>query len=90
MKYTKKPIEIEAIQYTGHNINKLHTWSLGKIIESPVVEPSEDNPTGAYIQIKTLEGTMIGIVGDYIVKGIKGEFYPCKPDIFYLTYDKIL
>ena len=86
-KYRKKPVVIEAIQYTGKNDNELHVWSNGVIITSPVCEPNEENPTGNYIQVNTLEGVMVGIVGDYIIKGIQGEFYPCKPDIFEQTYE---
>jgi hypothetical protein len=59
------------------------------IRESPVIEPTDDNPSGEYVQIKTLEGIMIGVVGDWIIKGVKGEFYPCKPDIFEATYDLV-
>jgi hypothetical protein len=89
MKFKKKPVEIEAIQYNGNNGSELYLWSDSKVYESPICEPTEDNPRGAYIQIDTLEGTMIGIVGDYIIKGIQGEFYPCKPNIFKQTYDLV-
>lgn len=89
MKFRKKPVVIEAIQYTGHNGLTLLSWSNREVVESPVLEQSESNPTGAYVQVKTLEGTMTGIVGDYIIKGVKGEFYPCKPDIFEATYEKV-
>jgi hypothetical protein len=79
MKYRKKPVEIEAIQWTGDNL----------------VEISQFMTNGRYdsktqtIQIETLEGTMSANIGDYIIKGVKGEFYPCKPDIFEQTYDKV-
>jgi len=86
-KFKKKPVVIEAIQYTGHNGHEIKQFSNDLIIESPVLEPSEDNPTGAYLQIKTLEGIMIGKVNDWIIKGINCEFYPCKPDIFEKTYE---
>ena len=87
MLYRKKPVVIEAIQFTGTNGWVLKQWSDGAVYVSPVLEPTEDNPTGEYVQIKTLEGVMTGIVGDYIIKGVKGEFYPCKPDIFLQTYE---
>lgn len=89
MTYRKKPVLIDAMLYTGNNGSELSAWSNRAVIESPVLEPSEDNPTGAYLQIKTREGTMIGIVGDWIIRGIKGEFYPCKPDIFEATYEAV-
>lgn len=93
-KFRKKPVVIEAIQFTGGNGFQIEQWSKSEtggrvVIESPVLEPSEDNPSGHYLQIATLEGVMIGIVGDYIIKGVKGEFYPCKPDIFAATYEPV-
>lgn len=89
MLYRKLPVGVEAIQYTGNNGMELKKWSDGAVYESPVAEPSEGNPTGEYVQIKTLEGVMTGIVGDYIIKGVKNEFYPCKRDIFEQTYSEI-
>lgn len=89
MLYRKKPVVIEAIQYTGSNGWVLKQWSNGEVYSSPVLEPTENNPTGEYVQIKTLEGVMTGIVGDYIIKGVKGEFYPIKEDIFLKTYEKV-
>lgn len=90
MKYRKKPIVIDAIQYNGNNGNKLYWWSDCSVIESPVLEPDESNPSGAYVQIQTLEGCMIGNNGDYIIKGVNGEFYPCKPDIFEKSYEPVI
>jgi uncharacterized protein affecting Mg2+/Co2+ transport len=84
--YRKKPIIVEAIQYNG-NCVELYNWSNGVVVVSPVLEPDENNPSGDYVQIHTLEGTMIGDRGDWIIKGINGEFYPCKPDIFEKTYE---
>ena len=88
-KYRKKPVIIEAIKYTGQNNNILSQWSNGIVFGSPVLEPTEDNLTGEYTQIRTLEGIMTAIVGDYIIKGVKGEFYPCKSDIFHMTYELV-
>jgi hypothetical protein len=87
--YRKKPVEIEAMQISEQTEFEIVKWSEGKVYTSPVLEPTENNPKGVYWQIQTLEGTMTASPGDYIIKGIKGEFYPCKPDIFELTYDKI-
>jgi hypothetical protein len=78
-KYRKKPVEIEAIQYDG-----FHTGELDEFCGSNFCEPVGESPF-----IRTLEGDMTISKGDYIIKGVKGEFYPCKPDIFELTYDKI-
>lgn len=85
-RYRKKPIEVEAVQYTGNNGFSIERWSQRAVIGTPVLEPTEANPTGSYLQIKTLEGVMTAIVGDWIIKGVQGEFYPCKPDIFEETY----
>ena len=87
MFFRKKPVVIEAEQFTGDNGFDLNKWSNGAVVASPVLEPGDDNPSGRYVQIATLEGTMIGNVGDWIVRGVHGEFYPIKPDIFAETYD---
>jgi hypothetical protein len=88
-RFRKRPVEIEAMQYTGHNGRELRGWSDGAVIESPVLEPSADYPSGRYVQVITLEGTMIGNDGDWIIRGVKGEFYPVKPDIFEQTYEAV-
>ena len=87
--FKKKPVIIEAIQYTGNNGHEIEVWSNNKVLQSPVLEPSDNNITGEYLQISTLEGQMSGIVNDWIIKDIQGEFYPCKPDIFKKTYELI-
>ena len=79
-KYVKKPVVIEAIQFTGDNIQELVDW----IDKSQL--PCGDN---TQLIITTLEGDMSARVSDYIIKGVKGEFYPCKPDIFELTYEEV-
>ncbi len=76
MKYRKKPVEIEAVQWDG-NIEPILDWC---------VSASHKN---GELYIRTLEGEMHATLRDYIIKGVKGEFYPCKPDIFELTYEKI-
>ena len=83
MKYLKKTVEIEAVQFvdTPERICEIAEF-VGTDLR--VNYEDKDNP---YIPIKTLEGTMKASVGDYIIKGVKGEFYPCKPDIFEQTYD---
>lgn len=85
MKYRKKPVEIEAIQFEDNSdrICEIAEFMGGDL---RVNYEDKDNP---YIPIETLEGTMKASVGDYIIKGVKGEFYPCKPDIFEQTYEKV-
>jgi hypothetical protein len=87
--YRKKPVVIEACQITEKNELEIRQWSGGKVYASPVLEPTKDNPSGLYWQIDTLEGVMTAIPGDFIIKGIKGEFYPCKPDVFEKTYEEV-
>lgn len=87
--FRKKPVVIEAMRFEGDNHFRIKQWSDGQVYVSPVLEPTKDNPTGCYLQIKTLEGVMTAIVGDWIIKGVKGEFYPCKPDIFAATYEPV-
>lgn len=75
MKYIKKPVEVEAVQWNGENAEEVLEFT---------------NRTAEFkngeMKIPTLEGTMTTNVGDYIIKGVKGEVYPCKPDIFEATY----
>ena len=80
-KYRKKPVVIEAIQYNGDNYNEISNFTGNKSLLG--LKQSNE------IIINTLEGNMIASVGDYIIKGIKGEFYPCKPDIFEQTYELV-
>jgi hypothetical protein len=89
MVYRKKPVVIEAYKYTGSNGSMLRKWSNERVVESPVLEPTDYNPNGEYLQIHTLEGVMTAVVGDFIIKGVRGEYYPCKPDIFETTYEKV-
>lgn len=93
MKYRKKPVEIEALQWTGENHIEMFNFLGGKNIEhmttSGINFYIDHNKVKSGLVIKTLEGEHIATVGDYIIKGVKGEFYPCKEDIFHLTYDKI-
>jgi hypothetical protein len=79
MKYRKKPVVIEAMQWTGDNPKDCM-----RFVESGVADVNGDE-----ILIKTLEGAMSASKNDWIIKGIKGEFYPCKPDIFEATYEKV-
>lgn len=82
-KYKKKPVVIEAIQYTQNNIEEVFKFCLNK------VKRTGNHITTGDIVISTLEGEMTAKIGAWIIKGIQGEFYPCKPDIFEKTYDTI-
>ena len=91
-KYRKKPVVIEAIQWTGKNTKEILEF-MGQIVDltNPIAQDRfyeyELSLQGGW-KITTLEGGHIASINDYIIKGIKGEFYPCKPDIFHLTSDK--
>ena len=82
-KYVKKPITIEAVQWTGDNRREIFDFCDQSYFNTHF-------ETGELkLMIQTLEGSMEASVGDFIIKGIKNEFYPCKPDIFKLTYDEV-
>ena len=80
-KYRKKPVIIEAVIWTGNNIDEVK--ELAKSAVENIIFVNNN------LYIETLEGNMNVSVGDYIIKGIEGEFYPCKPDIFKETYETV-
>lgn len=80
-KYVKKPIEIEAFRYCFEDEPE---WSL----KNPAVNHCQSQ-NDMWLEIDTLEGIMRANPGDYIIKGIKGEIYPCKADIFKASYDEV-
>jgi hypothetical protein len=84
MKYCKKPVVIEAMQFTG-DFTVVETWvrQWHEDDDGPGMWENDDGT----LTIVTLEGNMLVRVGDRIIRGVKGEFYPCKPDIFALTYE---
>jgi len=80
-KYVKKPVVVEALQWTGENTKEIVAFCT----ECFSYQKNDVN----ILVINTLEGTMKASIGDYVIKGIQGEFYACKPDIFLLTYDDV-
>jgi len=80
MKYRKKPVVIDAVQFIGENHNEIAEF-IGDA-------GCRSHSTGS-ITISTLEGAMNASKGDFIIKGVNGEFYPCKPDIFHKTYEAV-
>ncbi len=76
-KYRKKPVVIEAMQWTGENTGRVFDFV------------GYDCLVNHKLVINTLEGKHYASVGDYIIKGVQGEFYPCKPDIFEQTYEEV-
>lgn len=79
MKYRKKPVEIDAIQFNGDNYRKCKDF---------IGEDNIDNRQN-FPNIITLEGTLAVSKGDWIIKGVQGEVYPCKPYIFEMTYEQV-
>ena len=75
--YIKKPVKIEALKWTGDNINEIQAF---------VDDGSSGLDINGNLNIQTLEGEHIASIGDMIIKGVNGEHYPCKPDIFEKTY----
>lgn len=86
MKYRKKPVVIEAMKYEGGilGFDKAYAF-VGESLLPYLMNPGDADT----LHIKTLEGLMAVSKGDYIIKGISGEFYPCKPDIFEATYEVV-
>ena len=77
--YRKKPVVIEAMEWTGENLKEIEEFTGGKAYIGHLDR----------LHIGTLEGEMQARYGDFIIKGIQNEFYPCKPDIFWQTYDEL-
>jgi hypothetical protein len=90
-RYIKKPVIIEAIQWTGKNLREVidftgwHPSASERWTWEEYYEIVEEHG----LKIFTLEGSYIASIGDFIIKGVSGEFYPCKPDIFVKTYEDV-
>ena len=78
-KYIKKPVVVQAVEYNGNNVQEILNFCGGTAVVGMLNE----------ITIKTLEGPLHVSEGDFIIKGVEGEYYPCKPDIFEKTYDVV-
>lgn len=76
--FKKKPVVIQAVLLTTTNGEEVAAWCLGNF-----------DKENWELRIPTLEGVMTADVGDWIIRGVKGEFYPCKPDIFDATYEEV-
>lgn len=86
MKYKKKPVVIDAIQFKDDpdTLIEIQEFMGGSELRISYAKPN--NPV---LKIETLEGVMDASVGDFIIRGVKGEYYPCKPDIFEQTYEPV-
>ncbi len=86
-KFRKKPVEIEAIRFVDNDSTlEILRWAGTPPIRADI-DPSDGR--AAALLIDTLEGTMRVDIGDWVIRGVKGEFYPCKPDIFKATYERV-
>ena len=92
-KYRKKRVVVEAVRWTGSNLEEIRNFVGSDLIEEcmELFDIKRTlNKMLVGIAIDTLEGTMRVDYGDYIIKGVQGELYPCKPDIFLATYEEVI
>lgn|SRR5574343_1108850 len=91
-KYRKKPVIVEAIKYNGFNENEIIDFTANLAKYQVAIGSSSDGMGGketySKLTILTLEGEMLVSKNDWVIKGVNGEFYPCKPDIFGKTYEE--
>ena len=87
MKFRKKPVEIEAMHIGEYSMLEVASWCGGRIQTS--AKASDPRDIASWLEIPTLEGIMRASKGDWVIRGVKGEFYPCKPDIFEATYEPV-
>ena len=85
-KYQKKPVVIEAFEWSLTNEKNMPDWLINEFDNGTLFFEFDD---ADWLRINTLEGVMKVSEGDYIIKGVHGKLYPCKPDIFYETYQKV-
>lgn len=92
MKFRKKPVVIEALQLRQDNRKEMRIFAdVGRLTDGKPEARFDVNDINAKIRlyIPTLEGDMLAVEGDWIIRGVKGELYPCKPDIFEQTYEPV-
>jgi len=94
MKFRKKPVVIEAVKWTGENLFDVISFMGQKPDLRCDIASDRWDDYRAIVKrdgliIKTLEGQHLASIGDWIIKGVQGEFYPCKPDIFEATYESV-
>lgn len=82
-KYAKKPVIVSAVQFDGNNFPEIEAFTA----ENPTYRATGYDAAAKTCVIPTLEGDHTAKAGDFIIRGVKGEFYPCKPDIFERTYE---
>ena len=86
-RWRKKPVVIEAMEVSNTSAGDVAAWCGGRLRYE--AKPSDRGDVAEWIDIPTMEGVMRADRGDYVIRGVKGEFYPCKPDIFAATYEPV-
>lgn len=89
MRYRKKPVVVEAFKF---GTDSMPDWFVDKVSENKVILHAESEAYRApltHCTIETLEGIHVCDLGDFVIKGVKNELYPCKPDIFEMTYEAV-
>ena len=89
MKFRKKPVVIEAVRWKGENREEIRTFCPRGAFFTPALQDTEGRTTAWDLLIDNLDGIMYAKIGDYIIKGVNGEYYPCKPDVFAKTYERV-
>jgi hypothetical protein len=94
MKFRKKPVVIEAMQFDGTHESAclIDGWSVGQVqaqFDYVYAGPNVSAKFNGHIVVHTLEGDMVGNAEDWVIQGVKGEFYPCKPNIFQASYESV-
>ena len=89
MKFRKKPVVIEAVRWKGENREEIRTFCPRGAFFTPARQDTEGRTTAWDLLIDNLDGIMYAKIGDYIIKGVNGEYYPCKPDVFAKTYERV-
>lgn len=90
MRYRKKPVEVEAVQFTGDNWNEVAALTGGREFAEVHPEDWRDDPDIVAEVYDKLHSTWVGVkVGQWIIRGVQGEFYPCDPDVFEATYEAV-
>ena len=85
-RYRKRPVEVEAIRLAGESVSEAVQFVPPDQFAGGGVLPDDGR---FFVDIKTLEGVMRAVEGDWIIRGVQGEHYPCKPDIFAATYEEV-
>jgi hypothetical protein len=84
--FRKRPVKIEARELTVDTADQVARWCAGRVERE--AKPSDITDVRTIVRIPTLEGVMTATLGDWVIRGVQGEFYPCKPNIFTTTYEE--